>query len=257
MLYLDKVLTQLAYPLNFSLCVALLALLLLGWRWRRMGLGLLVTALAWLWFWSTPVVAQALWLSLEERFHDLPVQKLRSADAVVLLGGSVRPAMPPRFAYPDLSSPVDRVWHAARLYRAGKAPLIIVSGGNLPWLGERQPEAEAIQAILVELGVPIAAIVVEGNSRSTRENAIYTAQLLRELRLQKILLVTSAIHMTRALATFKVAGVNVVPAPTDFQAIPQSRHLLSWLPDAGALLGSSLAIKEYLGLWVYRWRGWA
>jgi uncharacterized SAM-binding protein YcdF (DUF218 family) len=71
------------------------------------------------------------------------------------------------------------------------------------------------------------------------------------------LLVTSALHMPRALATFRALGVDTIPAPTDFEAVPQPFHPLRWLPDAETLAASTQAIKEYLGLWVYRWRGWA
>ena len=256
MLYLDKVLAQLAYPLNLSLLLALVALILLG-RQKRLGLPVLGFALAWLWFWATPVVSHALQLSLEGQFHDQVVTALPSADAIVVLGGGVRSALPARFAYPDLLPAADRVWHAARIFRAGKAPRVLVSGGNLPWLGERQPEADAIRELLIELGVTPDAIMLERNSRSTRENARYSAELLAGLGLKQVLLVTSALHMPRASATFQAVGIEVIPAPTDFRAVPEQQHLLRWLPDAQALLDSSLAIKEYLGLWVYRWRGWA
>jgi len=119
-LYLDKVLAQLAYPLNLSLLLIVLAVVFLLWRKRRLGLSILSVALIWLWFWSMPMVSQALWLSLEEQFDDKLVIELPSADAIVLLGGSVRAAMPPRFNYPDLAAPADRVWQAARLFKADK-----------------------------------------------------------------------------------------------------------------------------------------
>ena len=256
MLYLDKILTQLAYPFNLSLALLLVAAILL-WRRQQLGLPVLGFALVWLWFWAMPMISHTLWLSLEKPFSDEPVETLQQADAIVVLGGGIRPAMPPRFAYPDLYSYADRIWHAARIYRSGKAPRVIVSGGNLPWLGERQTEAEAMRSVLIELGVASEAIVLERDSRSTRENAAYTARLLSELGIERVLLVTSAFHMQRALASFRAVGIDAIPAPTDFQAVPEDQHLLRWLPDIGALLASSIAIKEYLGLWVYRWRGWA
>ncbi len=68
---------------------------------------------------------------------------------------------------------------------------------------------------------------------------------------------TSALHMLRALAAFRAAGVDAVPAATDFEVMPRPDNLLRWLPDAQALADSTRALKEYLGMAVYWWRGWA
>jgi uncharacterized SAM-binding protein YcdF (DUF218 family) len=57
---------------------------------------------------------------------------------------------------------------------------------------------------------------------------------------------------------FRRAGFNVEPTPADLHVGPVFEGgLLALLPDAGALASSSAAIKEWLGLLVYRWRGWA
>jgi uncharacterized SAM-binding protein YcdF (DUF218 family) len=118
-------------------------------------------------------------------------------------------------------------------------------------------EAAAMRDFLVELGVPATAVVLEERSRNTRENALYTAEVLQAQGIGPVLLVTSALHMPRALATFQAAGVDAIPAATDFEVIQRPRVLLDWLPDAEALAASTRALKEYLGLWVYRHRGWA
>jgi hypothetical protein len=123
--------------------------------------------------------------------------------------------------------------------------------------GERLSEAAATRQFLTDLGVPAAALLFEDRSRSTRENARYSAELIQTHGFARVLLVTSAPHMPRALATFHAAGIDAVPAPTDFEVLPEPPHLLRWLPDAQALADSTRALKEYLGLWVYRWRGWA
>lgn len=256
MLYLDKIISQLAYPLNLSLWLALLALVLLVASWRRLGVVVLGLAVAWLWLWSLPVVSDGLQRSLEGRFANTVLEALPDAEAVILLGGGVRGA-PLDWPYPDLGASADRVWHAARLYHGGKAPLVVISGGGQTWLGERQSEAQAMQQLLEDLGVPRQAMVQEPNSANTHENALFTAQLLQERGIRKALLVTSAQHMSRAVAAFRAAGMEVVPAPADFEVMPEPSHLLRWLPDAAALEGSTRAIKEFLGIWVYRWRGWA
>lgn len=255
-LYLDKLLTQLAYPLGLSLSLCLLAALLVWAGWRRLGAGLVVLAVAWVGLWSLPVASDALRLSLEARHAQEPAAGLPQADVVVVLGGAMHPAYA-QGAYPNLGAAADRVWHGARIFHAGRAPRVLVSGGNLPWLGGAQSEAAAMRDFLVDLGVPAEAVLLEERSRNTYENAVYTGEILAAEGIGTVLLVTSALHMPRALATFHAAGVDAIPAPTDFEVTPRPRVLLDWLPDAGALAASTRALKEYLGFWVYRWRGWA
>jgi len=256
MLYLDKLLSQLAYPLGASLVLGSLALVLMLLGRVRAALLSLAIGILWLALWSMPMVSDRLRLSLEGRFVQQGVQTLPAADAAVVLGGAIRGA-PPDWSYPDLGRAADRVWHAARLYHARKAPRIIVSGGGLPWLGERAVEADGMRRFLTDLGVPPEAVLLEGRSRNTRENALYTAEIVRAEGIDRVLLVTSALHMPRALATFRAVGIDAIPAPIDFEVMPEPAHPIRWLPDAEALSDSTRALKEYLGWWVYRHRGWA
>jgi uncharacterized SAM-binding protein YcdF (DUF218 family) len=251
---MDTILPLLVYPLGLSLLLLAWGLLLLV-AGRRTGAGLVVClALAWLYAWSTPVVSHAVRASLEGAFANEPVEALPSADAIVLLGGGVDP-MPPDWPYADLNDGADRVWHAARVYHAGRAPVVVVSGGRVPGREDRVSEAEAMRGLLVDLGVPADAIVLEDRARTTRENAVFVAEELQRLGAGDVLLVTSALHMRRALASFAGLGLNLRPAATDFSEPPVDA-ILRWLPDAKALAASTAALREYLGLWVYRWRGW-
>lgn len=252
MLLLTKILSQIAYPLLASLLLAAWAGTLLWRNRRRSGGILLIVALGWLWLWSTPVFSDWIRASLERRYPPLPVAKLPAVDAIVVLGGAMEAAKPPERLYPDLNAAADRVWHAARLFRAGKAPLILVSGGNLPWSGIDRPEAAVIAELLQEFGVPATAIVLEPNSRTTRENRDNSLLILHSLGVHRILLVTSALHMPRALALFEATDLEAIPAPTDFEVHERPQHPLRWLPDAQALSDSSRAFKEYLGRWVNR-----
>jgi uncharacterized SAM-binding protein YcdF (DUF218 family) len=254
---LSKVLTQLAMPLGLASLLILSGIGLV--LWRRPALGAVVTALglAWVWLWSLPVVSQWLSGTLEQRNPPVPVASMLTADAIVVLGGGMDGVVPPRLL-PDLGSAGDRVWHGARLFLAGKAPMVIVSGGRLPWRSEVPPEADAMLAFLQDLGVPAAHVRLEGHSGTTRGNAIETRQLADELGLSRLLLVTSALHMPRAVATFRAAGLDVIPAATDYEVVTrEGLSVLDVLPDAGALSSSGRALKEYLGMLVYWLRGWA
>jgi uncharacterized SAM-binding protein YcdF (DUF218 family) len=152
----------------------------------------------------------------------------------------------------------SRILYASRIYHAGKAPRILISGGNLPWGSAAVPEAEQIADLLVEFGAPRSALILETKSRTTRENAVNSAAIFREHGWRNGLLVTSGAHMPRAIAAFHKVGLDVVLAATDIYAGPlQLDSLLDLLPDAGALARTTSAIKEMIGLRVYRFRSWA
>jgi len=149
----------------------------------------------------------------------------------------------------QVSEAVDRLLHAATLFEAGKAPVVIASGGGIAGLGAVQPEAISMRALLLRLGVPDEAIVLETESRNTAENALYTGEILRDRGFGKVLLVTSALHMPRAMKIFRARGIDAVAAPTDMRSIYNpTRTLLDYLPDAASLYETTLAVKEYLGM---------
>ena len=111
--------------------------------------------------------------------------------------------------------------------------------------------------MLEEWGVPPEAILIEGNSRNTYENAIETKKLMNSRQIDKILLVTSAFHMPRALATFKTAGIDAIPSPSSYSIVNYSRpQILEWIPSLGNLGKMQALIREKLGILVYRHRGW-
>jgi len=254
-LYLSKLIPLFIYPLGFALVLSILAAGILG---ISAGLArlLLLVAVTVLWGASTPIFSDYLCLTLEGRYPPVAVEETPTADAIVVLGGGVTGPAPPRISL-DLSDGADRVLHGARLYRAGKAPVVLVTGGAIPWLGSDLPEAATMQSLLEEWGVPRTSIISEADSRNTYENAVLSKQLLMERGLQRVLLVTSALHMPRALATFRSAGIDAVPATTDYTVTYRDwRTVIDFLPDAKALSRTTDAIREYVGYAYYRWKGW-
>jgi uncharacterized SAM-binding protein YcdF (DUF218 family) len=238
-------------PLGTALLLGLIGLVLLPGL-RRIGAGLVALAFAWLALWSVPAVSYALQHRVESPYPPLRAEALPPAQAIVVLGGAMDPPSP-GYPYPDLTLQADRIWHAARVFKAHKAPLLVASGGSDPAVTS-ESEAQAIAGLLVDLGVPRAAILEEGRSRNTRENAEFTAQLLAPRKVYTILLVTSALHMRRAVAEFERAGFQVIPAATD-HAQPKSAGVQKWLPAAESLDVSGRAMKELVGEWVMQWRG--
>ena len=255
-LFLSKLLPLWLYPLGLAILLVLLAALGALFRLRLGSALLLLMAGGGLWAASTPKVANLLLATLEADYPELRVETLPKVEAIVLLGGAVMPPRPPRH-YADFGMATDRVIHAWRLFQADRAPLILVSGGLLPWNNAERSEAEEIAAFLVAWGVPAERILVEKGSRNTRDNAVFSKALLDEREITDVLLVTSASHMRRAQATFARVGIEAVPAATDQQAVTQSEQtLLDWMPDAEALFMTTVALKEYLGWYYYRGKGW-
>ena len=216
----------------------------------------LVTAIVVLWVSSMPIVAETLMGKMEQQFPAVTMAEIPVRHCIVLLGGAVQPVKPPRVDVNLLES-ADRVYKASSLYRAGKGQLVIVAAGNQPWSGFEQTEAEATRNILIDWGVPDSAIVLDDASRNTRENAVNTATLLKNAGCQAPLLVTSAAHMKRSVASFAKIGIDVFPVSADIRVVNNSGiTVFDLLPDSRALGMTSTAIREWIGQKVYQLRGW-
>lgn len=260
-LYLSKLLPLFFYPLGLACVLIVVALVTLKkrprWAATAMTLSLIVLLVG-----SSGLVSRSLVRSLE--WQNIPSSELPKAEAIVVLGGGTKPAVPPR-PFVDLSEEGDRVLYAAELYQQKKAPLIILSGGRIGWYGSGPPESADMAMILNQLGVPAKAIIQDPDSLNTFENAVNVQKILDSRGIRQILLVTSAMHMPRALSIFKRRGIAAIAAPTDFlvtnnelqemQDGPQAK-LLNLLPDADRLQQTTRALKEYVGIFVYRLRGW-
>ena len=244
-------LSLLVYPLTQALLLGILSLCLWLLRCGRAGVTALALALGWLYLCSTALVADGLMASLEREYPPRALSATPEAEAIVLLGGATR-GDTHMSTLGDLNQQADRLVHAAALYQAERAPLVVLSGGGQP--GAR-PEAEVMRDILLVMGIPERALVLERGSRNTHDNAVKSARLLQDRGLRTVLLVTSAFHMRRAEALFAAQGLQVIPAPTDYQRLVIEPVLPRWLPTVDGLARSTHAIHEHVGYWVYRLQG--
>jgi uncharacterized SAM-binding protein YcdF (DUF218 family) len=249
---LTKVLSLLLYPLSQCLLLIALAMVILLLHRVRAALVVLLLAFGWLYFASTAFFADFMMATLERDFRPKAMSVMTSADAIVVLGGATR-GDTHMGTLPDLNQQADRLVYAAALYKAGKAPLVVLSGGSQP---DARPEAQLMKEVLAVMGVPGRDILLERASRTTYDNALYSAVVLNGKGVRKILLVTSAYHMRRAVALFEAQGFEVVPTPTDFQRLVVTPVLSRWAPTAEDLGRTTTALKEHVGFWVYRYRGW-
>lgn len=222
-----------------------------AWRGKkRLSVAMSCAALTFMWIAGSPFGPAITGGLLENEF--LPERRAEdypNADAIVLLGGGMSVSDDESLAYPDINLAADRVWHAARLYKAGKAPLIITSG-----VGDEKTTV----SFLLDLGVPREAILCEDESRNTAENIKYVKELLLKRQSDssaaqpKVLLVTSAWHMKRSLLNAKIGGLEVIPAPCDYVASMHNKQfsfLDNWyLPDAERIFNTHFFLKEWVGI---------
>ena len=246
MYYLNKIVWAMVNPLVLGMLLVIAGIVFACLKRRKTCVVFLVAAVAWLWVWSMPLVAEALGASLESEFADAPVEQLPQADAVVLLGGGMNAATNV-CPYPNLCAAADRVWHAARIFKAGKAPLIVPSGTGCD---------RCEVPFLVDLGVPREAIRAEAESRNTEENAKFVAELLKDRDHPKVLLVTSSWHMRRALLMYRryAPNLEIVPAACDYECTINRAQSsgIGIFPDVNAFAASSAMWKEVLGYWWYK-----
>lgn len=257
LLAVSKILPPLFFPLGLTILLCVLAAVLAFRKDAVRAGGVSLLAAAVLYLAANPLVSHRLMTGLEQRH--LPAEKPPAAAAIVLLGGGVLPDLPPR-VYPETNWAGDRLLHAGRLWKQGAAPLIVATGGYIPYLAQAPvSEAHMYSRLLEELfDVPPASILPVPDSRNTREDAVMTARMFGERDIEKeILLVTSAAHMPRAIALFRGQGFVVHPAPTDFNAVERRGFMpMHLLPSGIALAETHMALHEYAGLLVYRLLGW-
>lgn len=225
-----------------------LLLIVLGWlQWRsRPGLArqLVGGGALLLFVLSLPIVGDSLLRSLEAEPLDL--RRAGEAHAIVLLGGGRYLDAPEYGGDTAGRYTLVRLRYAARLQRETGLPLLVTGGRPS---GGLLPEGEIMRRVLEEeFKVPVHWIETESNT--TRENAIFSSRILQAAGVKRILLVSHAWHMPRAVEAFSRTGLEVIPAPTVF-ARPQPTPL-SFLPNAAAMENSGNALHEWIGrLWYW------
>ena len=192
--------------------------------------------------------------ALESEWPIVKAEDAPKADAIVLLGGGMG-ANPNVYPYAEMWNGADRVWHAARLYKAGKAPIVIPTGYG---------EWESTVPLLRDFGVPESAIVVEDKARNTEENAKFVESMLATKSAKdgsagrkSVLLVTSAWHTRRSVLMYRkyAPSLEIIPAAADYEATVLTGHPFAFKdiwPDANMFFCNSYIFKEYLGYWGYR-----
>jgi len=251
-LVLSKTLDLLLAPLTWALLFMLASLVL--WRRARWAAVFLGAAMATLLAFSSGTVADRLIHHAEAKARSTYRADV-TYDAVIVLGGLVDGAASRATGTAQLTDPVERITRAYELLQAGQAKNALLSGGFINARPEDRSEAEWLAMKLREWGIAPDRIAVEGQSLNTHENAVHSALVAREKGWTKLLLVTSAAHMPRALGCFHRAGLFPDALPVDFRSGDEREA--GWQPRASALAKSTEAIREMAGRVVYRVLGYS
>lgn len=220
---------------------------LLTLAWRRVGIAVVLVASLSLFVLATPFVASYLLRQLEAEIPNSG--DFAAAQAIVVLGGDQR--IGNGGDIPDTLGPMslERLVFAARAFRQLRLP-VAISGGLVPGA---HAAAAALMKPVLERDFAVPVVWSEERSRTTFENAVFTAELLRGRDIGTVVLVTQAWHQPRALWSFERAGLHALPWPAPRDALHTGRFD-DFLPKIGALGDSFLALHEMIGGLYYRWR---
>ena len=244
------IIKQLAFPPS-GLLLLLLCSVLLRKRWPKLAAAGLVISISGLFVMSLPITVEYTARALETESaltsEQWPTLK-QHADAIVVLGGG-REVNDPAWQsdQPSLMA-MQRLRYAARLAKSSQLP-ILVSGG----LHFGQPPSEAqIMADSLTQDFAVKAHWLEGESRTTWENAQFSAEILHKQGIHRVVLVTNAWHMPRSRWSFEQFGFEVISAPVGFLSGPNGRPLNGWLPESKAMWQNTALLNEALGAALYR-----
>ena len=178
-------------------------------------------------------------------------------EVAIVLGGMASPGKLPDDRTHFANSP-DRLFHAMQLYKLGKVKKILLTGGSGEMTGKRIPEAKFLKNELMLCGVDSVDILIDNESKNTRENALFTKELLNKhfSKNAKCILVTSGYHMRRSVACFEKVGIEVLPFSVDSQ-ISDDVPILSFLsPSPHTIIKWHVIMHEFFGFVSYKLAGY-
>jgi uncharacterized SAM-binding protein YcdF (DUF218 family) len=245
--YLGKILNALILPPGLFILILLTLVFII--KKSKKWLAFILWVVLILIYLTSITPTRVLLTSRLERAYP-PISSQEKPDAIIVLAAGV---VSDSLEAPNEESPspttLKRLMYAYKLHQQSGADLIL-SGGFHPKGGSS--EAEIMKKELLELGVAESKIIVESKSKNTFENAQFCQKITKSRGFKNVALVTSAIHMPRAVMTFKSAGLKVTPAPTDYLGKPHSINLFYFLPSAENLSAVTAALHEYFGF-LYYW----
>lgn len=245
---LSKALLFILSPYTWIIILVLAAFLLKSEKWRKRSRIASIVSL--LLFSNTFLFKEVcrLW-----EVPGIPIEQVSPKNIGILLGGM--------FEYNgDLKRlsarrGADRIWQALSLYKLGKIKYFLISGDNGYVFNNKFNEAKQLRLNLIELGIPDSAIFIDSKSKNTYENAVQTKLILEQNKFNSkdLILVTSGLHMKRALACFEHAKLSCTPFSTDLYTGPTRYYSMDdfFIPDVSVLNDWHKLNKEIVGYFIY------
>jgi uncharacterized SAM-binding protein YcdF (DUF218 family) len=248
-----KLLTFITQPLAWVALLLAMALWL-PHRWRRASTALSWSALIVLLLQGWEPLPDALLRRLEQQYPAPARIDLQRYAGVVVLGGATDSSYVwEGHTQPALNGAPERMTAALPLLQQAPRLKLLFTGGEGKLIAKGLTEAERARRFYASMGVDPKRLLLESASRTTYENAVLSAQLPGVDKTQPWLLLTSAWHMPRSMATFQKAGWNVTPWPADYRAGLETPWMQYSLVQGAEKWRT--ALHEILGLWVYRLSG--
>ena len=238
MIYLHKILPLIFSPLFFCLFLITLGIFLRSKKISLSGVILII-------FCSLPVVSNNLIYYLEKDYKLQKPSEINPAHAIVVLSGMVQPVKTNQNINYEFSGSVDRILAGIELYKSNRASTLILTRGKVPW-SVGMPEGEYLKDFAIRFGIPEQNILLTPEVQNTDQEAKAVKNILSNNK-KKIILVTSAFHMPRAIKVFNAAGLKLIPFAVDFKFSSEKVTVMSFLPSAGSFQQTSFFVREMIG----------
>ena len=253
---LSKLIFFVLTPSNFLILLGLLGCLLLFTEFGR-GIGRVLTVAGFLGLLVAGLSPLPAWIlaPLENRFPAFSEDE-RPVAGIVVLGGAVEADTSIGRDQITVNEAGEREIALADLARRYPQARLVFSGGSGSMRDDAVSEAEIVSRFADTLGVPRNRLILEQQSRNTRENALFSARMVQPKPDERWLLVTSAWHMPRSVGCFRKAGFDVTAYPVDYRTNwPRDAYRLNSFASTG--LGElDIGVKEWIGMIAYRFAGY-
>jgi uncharacterized SAM-binding protein YcdF (DUF218 family) len=214
---------------------------------------LIYTAIGLLYILSTPIFSYNFFKLVEGSEYRKPISAIDSADLIVVLSGMLEINEVGDSTYIEWGDP-DRFFGGIALLKAGKAQKIVFTGGKMPWDNAKKTEGEVLKEYAISNGIPYEKILVTKDVENTADEAVAVKELISPFK--RIILITSAFHMSRARKLFEKQGFIVIPYEVDYKtSVNKNITVLDFLPSADDLKTTEIGIREIIGRLFYLVKG--
>jgi uncharacterized SAM-binding protein YcdF (DUF218 family) len=243
----SKVIGWLITPLHALIVCLVIGVIALWLRWLRTGRAFVTFATVMiLLIGATPLPELAL-RPLEQWY---PAHEPTEAPhGIIVIGGGQNVELTEAYKRPQINDRGETMTEFLALARRFPDAKLVFAGGSGDLVEHKLSEAEVMKRFVAQQGVDTERLILESKSRNTHENALFAKDLVNPKPSERWLLITSAWHMPRSVATFEKAGWPVIPYPADYRVLPTG---VDWRVNfVNRFRLFHMAMHEWLGFLVY------